>query len=187
LDSYPWSGHSVIAGRQFNTWQDHEYVLKWFGDSQSSAKKAYRVFIQKGIQKGRRPELVGGGLIRSMGGWSVVKSMRRDGLKAKGDERILGSSDFVLQLIDQAEERVKNQFSGDELLEQAEQLIQRCCTKHKIPIIALRSGGRRRDVSNLRTHLALKLVNELGLSLAETGRQIGLTTSGVAQILRRNR
>ena len=31
----------------------------------------------RGIAQGRRSELVGGGLIRSTGGWSVVKAMRR--------------------------------------------------------------------------------------------------------------
>ena len=41
-------------------------------------------------------------------------------------------------------------------------------------------------LGDVRAQLTLKLVNELGLSLAETGRQLGLTTSGVAQILRRN-
>lgn len=32
---------------------------------------------------------------------------------------------------------------------------------------------------------AIILVTEMGLSMAETGRQLGLSTSGVAQILRR--
>ncbi len=30
----------------------------------------------KGISRGRRPELAGGGLIRSLGGWSQVLSLR---------------------------------------------------------------------------------------------------------------
>ena len=34
--------------------------------------------------------MVGGGLIRSLGGWSVVKSLRKSGIFEKGDERILG-------------------------------------------------------------------------------------------------
>jgi REP element-mobilizing transposase RayT len=42
-------------------------------------------------------------------------------------------------------------------------------------------------VSEVRWKLTLKLVQGLGLSLAETGRQVGLATSGVAQILRRQK
>jgi putative transposase len=39
----------------------------------------------------------------------------------------------------------------------------------------------------LRRSIALKLINEYGVSLAETARQLGISTSGVAQILRRSR
>jgi hypothetical protein len=46
--------------------------------------------VREGIEKGRRPELVGGGLIRSLGGWSEVLSLRRRGEKTASDERILG-------------------------------------------------------------------------------------------------
>jgi len=44
-----------------------------------------------GVSQGRKPDLVGGGLIRSLGGWKEVKKPRlnrQDGVK--GDERILG-------------------------------------------------------------------------------------------------
>lgn len=53
--------------------------MRWFGQKQDEAKKTYRSYIKKGIDQGRRPELVGGGLIRSLGGWSAVKAMRRYG------------------------------------------------------------------------------------------------------------
>ena len=39
--------------------------------------KGYRKCVKKGIDKRRRPELVGGGLIRSYDGWSTVKAMCR--------------------------------------------------------------------------------------------------------------
>ncbi|MDZ7582745.1 MAG: hypothetical protein U5R30_19720 [Deltaproteobacteria bacterium] len=56
-----------------------------------------------GLAMRRRPELVGGGLIRSLGGWSEVKKMRLKGMdRIKGDERILGDSDFVLSVLSQA-------------------------------------------------------------------------------------
>ncbi len=35
-------------------------------------------FVEKGISMGRRKDLTGGGLIRSLGGWAVVKSMRKE-------------------------------------------------------------------------------------------------------------
>lgn len=53
------------------------YVLKWFGTKEGEAKRNYRQFVKKGTALGRCPELVGGGLIKSQGGWSAVKAMHR--------------------------------------------------------------------------------------------------------------
>ena len=45
------------------------------------------------------PELTGGGLIRSSGGWAADKTMRRGTDRMKGDERILGAGDFVESVV----------------------------------------------------------------------------------------
>ncbi len=67
LERYRWSGHGALMGKIQNDWQNRDYVLKWFGQKEGAAKKAYRDYVAKGIDQGRRPELVGGGLIRSLG------------------------------------------------------------------------------------------------------------------------
>jgi len=72
-------------GRQTNDWQDRKYVLKGFGTKEAEAKKAYLEFVKHGIGQGRRPELVGGGLIRSVGGWSAVQAMRWLGVREKSE------------------------------------------------------------------------------------------------------
>ena len=59
----------------------------------------------KSIAQGRWPELVGGGLIRSAGGWSAVKVMRRAQDHLKSDERILGDSEITQYVLDEAKER----------------------------------------------------------------------------------
>ena len=81
-------------GKIKRDFQDTDYILRLFGEKVSAARKAYRVYVKKGIAQGRRPELVGGGLIRSAGGWSVIKAMRRVQDHMKSDERILGDGDF---------------------------------------------------------------------------------------------
>jgi predicted transcriptional regulator len=49
------------------------------------------------------------------------------------------------------------------------------------------SGSIRKNVSKVRTQLVEKLVEEFGLSLAETERQLGVSSSAVAKtISRRN-
>ena len=185
LDRYPWCGHSVVLGRLSNDWQDTEYVLKWFGKKAGEAKRAYRQFVKNGIAQGHRSDLVGGGLIRSQGGWLAVQKMRREGVREKSDERILGSGNFVQHLLQQSDEVRREQFSGRETLQQAIELIEGLCKDEGIDTKALRAGSRRQNISKVRARLVEKLVEEFGLSLAEVGRQLGVSTSAVAKTLSR--
>lgn len=185
LDRHHWSGHGVLMGKIKHEWQDRDYVLSWFGEKKGEARKTYRRFVKGGMDQGRRPELVGGGLIRSRGGWSVVKALRRLGVLEKGDERILGSGEFVEKTIAQADETVKYQLPSAELGRRADRLIEKVCRDEGVEPEALRAGSRRRRISGVRSLLAEKLVRQYGLSLAETARQLGVTTSAVANSIRR--
>jgi hypothetical protein len=53
---------------------------------------------------GERPDLTGGGLVRSSGGWSTLKANRKCNVHLKSDERILGDSDVVDQVLRNADE-----------------------------------------------------------------------------------
>ncbi len=185
LDRYPWSGHAVIVGKIANAWQDRDYVLRWFGGQEGRAKAAYRAYLEAGVERGRRPELVGGGLVRSAGGWSAVKAQRRRGIHEKGDARILGGSDFVVNVVGELEQRLRYQFPLAERIEKAEKILSAACKSAGLEEEALRAGGRRREMSRLRKALAQRFVKELGLSLAEAGRLLGVSTPAIAGCLRR--
>ncbi len=187
LDRYPWSGHSLIMGRVKRKWQNDEYVLKWFGKKVGEARKAYRQYVSEGIGQGRRPDLVGGGLIRSQGGWSAVKAMRRLGIMERSDERILGSGEFVERMLEQADEKVKSQFSSVDQANRAVQLIESICKENQLSVEALQSGSRINKVSLVRSQLAKILVKDYGLSLADTARHLGVTTAAIANALRRKK
>ena len=186
LDRYRYCGHSVLMGRVNNDWQDRDYVLKWFGAKEGEAKRVYRQFVKKGIDRGRRPDLVGGGLIRSQGGWSAVKAMRRLGVREKSDERILGSGEFVEQLIEQSDQLRKEQFSVQQSLQRAASVVEKLCKKEDVSISELKSGSRRQKVLMVRRQLAKDLVEQCGLSLTETGRHLGVSASGIAKSLSRS-
>jgi REP element-mobilizing transposase RayT len=185
LDRYRYCGHSVVMGRIKNDWQDRDYVLKWFGTKEGEAKRSYHQFVKKGIDQKRRPDLVGGGLIRSQGGWSAVKAMRRLGVREKSDERILGSGEFVERLIKESDQTRKEQFYVHERLQRTASHIDNICMKANINVEALRSGSRRQKVSVVRSQLAKELVEEWGLSLTEAGRHLGVSPSAIAKILNR--
>jgi putative transposase len=86
LRRYPWSGHSALMGKPERSSQDTDTVLGYFGRSKKEAVLYYEAFVREGVSQGRRPDLVGGGLIRSLGGWSQVLSLRRKGIKVPYDE-----------------------------------------------------------------------------------------------------
>jgi putative transposase len=187
LDGYPWCGHSVIMASRRHEWQDRDYVLSWFGTREAEARKAYRRYVKEGVEEGRRPELVGGGLIRSLGGWSQVVSLRRDKQRVLGDERILGSEEFVERITKEADENIKYQLSGHERRQKAETHITMVCQREGINVEELKSGSRRPKVSRVRSKLALYLVEDCGIPLAEAGRQLGVSTSAVSKIIRRRK
>ncbi len=65
LNRYAFRGHRLLAGKAECGWQDGGYVLGYFVESEAIASKRYLAYVEAGIALGRRPELVGGGLIRS--------------------------------------------------------------------------------------------------------------------------
>ena len=185
LDRYRWCGHGTLMGKVKYDWQDRDYVLKWFGRTESEAKGEYRNYVKEGIDLGRRPELVGGGLIRSLGGWSAVKALRRAGDRELSDERILGSGEFVEQIIKEAEGKVKYQLPVKEQNRKIDKFITNLCKNTKVSKKELKSGSRRKEVSGVRSLIAIELVKKHGISLAEVARRVGVSTTAVSKIIRR--
>jgi len=87
LSRYEYFGHSVLMGKRKMSWQDTKGVLGMFGEKLGAAKRAYRDFVEKGIAQGSRPELSGGALLQSPGGWEGVKALRQERLYQRNDER----------------------------------------------------------------------------------------------------
>ena len=187
LDRYPWCGHSALMGRKERDWQEVDYVLSWFGKTQATARKNYRQYVQDGIEEGRRPDLVGGGLIRTLGGWSQVISLRKSKDKFFCDERILGQDDFVERVFSEADNRMKGQLSINERKLKAIKRILEICKQEGLNVEELKGGSRRGRLSNVRAKLAKDLVEDYGLTLAETARQLGVSTSAISKIFARNK
>ncbi len=185
LDRYPWCGHSAVIGKRECPWIDADYVLSQFGDSLRKARNEYRRFVGEGIGMGRQPELTGGGLIRSKGGWSEVVSSRRSGRKEEYDERILGSGDFVNAILKEAEEKTLHQLKLRRSGKTLSKIIDEECDRARISTKELKGGSRRREVSTLRIKIAKRGLEDLGLSLAEIARQVGVSTSGIARAVKR--
>jgi REP element-mobilizing transposase RayT len=184
LEDYPWAGHGILVGNQKNDWQEKKFVLGFFGSKPKKAVRAYLEFMEEGKALGKRPELVGGGLIRSMGGWSKVLTLRRKGDSEAYDERILGDGDFVQTILKEADQKLARQIRARKKSGTMTKIIKDRCRQAGINEIELRSGSHRRAVSKLRRELCFFLNRELGIPMAEIARQVGVGTSGVAMAIK---
>ena len=110
LDKHPWCDHSVLMNKTKQVWQNVDYVYGLFSERIRLVRKRYRVFVEKGILEGKRPDLTGGGLLRSISGWKVLKGLRKAGIRVKGDERILGDSDFTENVLKAAEKELEQKY-----------------------------------------------------------------------------
>jgi len=183
LDQYPWSGHRVLVGKGKNDWQEREYVLHQFHEKEGKAIRAYRKFMEEGKGQGRRPELVGGGLIRSLGGWSQVISLRGSREKMEYDSRILGNGDFVAEIIREAEKKVRRYLRAGEINNSIDKSIKEICLKEGVSEQELRLGVRTRKYSRVRAKIGYHLSHEFGISRAEIARQMGVCTSAIAKAI----
>jgi REP element-mobilizing transposase RayT len=185
LDGYRWSGHAVVLNRIRHEWQDRGGVLEYFGKRDSVARQAYLEFVVSESGLGSQPELTGGGLIRSIGGWSEVKSLRKRGEKQFSDERILGSADFVKGILEEVGSGTKEQVPAVSMAEDARERVALLCKERGVPEQALLAGSRTHKCSAIRKELALEFVEKSGMSYAGAARLLGISASAVNQILMR--
>jgi hypothetical protein len=181
LRSYPYCGHSVLVGRSKNDWQDTAYVLGLFGKTVGAARRSYSAFVAKGVVQGRRPDLVGGGLLRSVGGWSALKGYRRSGVRIKGDERILGSSDFVQRVLKKANEDFEQKSRLRAVGPDLETLIERVADYYHLDVEDLRTPSKERQITRARRVLCKLAVKELLLSCVEVARALNISHSAVSK------
>jgi REP element-mobilizing transposase RayT len=182
LNRSPFSGHSALMGYVKRDWQDTEYVLSYFVETHDS-RKNYLKFIKQGISQGRRPELVGGGLIRSLGTWAEVLALRRRGEKQASDQRILGDGEFVNSVLSEIDEIGKDNLRLSSKQISVSLLAEKVCKVHKISTGELRSGSRRHEIFEARRIVSWLAVTELGYSGAEVARYLGVTTSCITRVV----
>ncbi len=188
LNRYPYSGHSALMGQVKYEWQDTKYVMAYFGKTLKKARQKYLEYVNEGIDQGRRPELVGGGLIRSLGGWAEVKSMqlnKNDHMKS--DERILGDSEFVTQVIAEADEEFNRKYKLKSMGYDTAVIEQKVIDLFGIEKEDLYSGSRKKTVSEARSVFCYWCVRELGESMTNVAKQLGITQPAVGYAVDRGK
>ena len=185
LDTYAFSGHAVVMGNKKVDWQDHTYVLQLFADKVSIARKKYKRFVLNGIALGKRPDLSGGGLIRSNGGWTAVKSLRRQNLHLKSDERILGDGDFVERVLSAADEQLERKYRFKSKGYDLHNLTLRVADIFSIKPSEVLKPGKQPDRVKARSLLCFWAVRELGYTMAELALKADLSQPAISISVRR--
>lgn len=182
LDRFPYSGHSVLMARKERSWQDTAYVLGFFSQETEHARGAYHSYVESGIDQGRRDDLAGGGLVRSFGGWSEI---RHQGQRVKGDQRILGGSEFVLKVLAEADQHYAQKSTlrtQGYTLETLADTVAKAYTMKRNDIL---SKGRQKNPMEARSLFCYLAVHYLGTSVTDLARLIGMVPSAISYAVKR--
>ena len=147
-------------------------------------RRRYRHFVKQGLEQGTRPELQGGGLIKSAGGKKAALLGRKKEDRELSDERILGSGDFVDQVLkdadDLAERKNKNRIKISEL-------ISRVCQELKLVEDEIYSCSRKRIVSRARCIISFLAVMEMGYKTTEVARGLTVGQPNISRAVEKGR
>ena len=181
LNSYPYCGHYALMGKTDPGFQDVDYILRLFGRKIPEAHRLYLEFVKKGVATGRRPELTGGGLVRSAGGWSALKAMRNGESRMKGDERILGQGDFVETVLKAARENLDRKSKVRALGYDFDWLVGRVLSLFDLTFNELLTGGKQRKMVRARSVLCYWGTRELGMSAVSLSKKLDIAPSTASE------
>jgi chromosomal replication initiation ATPase DnaA len=116
-----------------------------------------------------------------VGGWAALRSFQRDGIRVKGDERILGSSDFVEEVLKKANEELEKRTMLQSKAPDLEQLIKKVAKYYHIDMEEFKTASKARTVSLARSVLCYLAVRKLLFSCAEVARTLNISASAVSK------
>lgn len=178
LDTYPWTGHAVLLGHLSLPAQDVGPVLSGFGRTVSRARRAYVAFIADGLQPGALTDLDGGGVRRSVGTWDRLARLGAGRERWRTDERILGSSAFVEQVLASAPPPLPGPPRPD-----AHAVVHQLCdaigAHCQVAPAEIRSASLRRPAVAARALVCHLALTHYGLSLTATATALGVSKQSV--------
>ncbi len=179
LKHYKYCGHSAIMGKTKRKWQNTDYVLAYFGKTKSQARKRYESFVNEGLAQGRRKELTGGGLIRSLGGWTEAREALKGNVHIMSDERILGDSDFVDSVISQSQEHYERRHKLKRQGYDLDRIAEKVSEVLGIEPDEVFSKGRQDRKVKARSLLCFWAARELGISHTALAKKLEMSLAGV--------
>ena len=179
LKDFKYCGHGTLMGKIKRDWQDTDYVLGYFGKSKGKARKEYESFVKAGLTQGRKEELTGGGLIRSLGGWTDAREVLKSGVHIMSDERILGDSEFVDAVISQSDEHYERRHRLRRLGYDLDRIAERVSELLGMEPDEVFSKGRQDRKVKARSLLCFWAARELGLPHTILAKRLEMSVANV--------
>ena len=182
LSTWPYSGYSALMGNANRAWFEVDYTLSLFDTNRVAARKKLVSFVEDGRGMGRRDELVGGGLKRSLG-MSPSSDVYIDSLQRQAyDERILGSGSFVEAVLSTLDKDTPNK---EDPHPDIDELIKTALSFYGIALSELHSGSKRSAVSKARSAIVLLGAKQCGIPPSELAEALRISQSAVYSIISR--
>ena len=129
--------------------------------------------------------LIGGGLIRSAGGWSAIKALRRIGAYQKGDELILGDSGFVKKVLAHAKDNFERKYHLKSNGFNVEKVLGRVAELLDLKLEQVLAVGKYKKTIAACSLLCFWAISELGISQSELGQKLKISQPTVSLAVKR--
>jgi len=175
--AYRWSSHSDYLRNDPRPWIETDEVLEQLG-----GRRAYRHFVDVGIDEGHRADLSGSPGKRSKSSASIRKASSNIWLGG----RVLGDREFARRVAMQARGRVE-ELSRETAAQPAslEEIALEISATAGIRVEDLRGSGRSRHISHARRWFVRRAVLDNGLRAVNVARYLRISTAAVAAYRRK--
>ncbi|MCL5292040.1 MAG: transposase [Actinobacteria bacterium] len=177
LAGYPFSGHAYLVGRVKGDFFDQDAVRSHFSKTAARAKRSYLELMRDGLLMGRRPDLTGGGLRRSLG---YPKDYPKE--RQLFDDRILGSGDFVEAILTETLDRETRDEDGA-----VEDLVLSACEEFGVSKAEILGKARVRPISMARATLACRLSRDMGLTTSRIAKLLSMTPAAASKAIEKGK
>jgi hypothetical protein len=178
LNRFLYSGHATLIGFRTSDWQETTYILGFFGRTLSAARKRYAQFVKEGADLNTGEDYTA--VDRQKGPVGLKEDGRR-----QNDERILGDSDFVNNVLRQAENSLehKRKYRREGLDFTA--LLQRIARMYALHPEVICGNGKQPLRVEARSVLCCLAVRELGYTATSVAAKLRLTQPAVSRAVYR--
>jgi chromosomal replication initiation ATPase DnaA len=111
----------------------------------------------------------------------MLKGFRNIGVRIKGDERILGSSDFVERVLEKADEQLEEKYRLQVNAVSLQALIDKVAQCFKIGAENLKSASKERRITKARRALCYIAVRKVGYKCSDVSKTVGISAATVSK------